>query len=122
MQTPSETIHGALAQLLASHKSGEKGGFVIFDAGDDSEYVQFSLERDGLSLFWPNVIDTLKARIGAATQLLEQLGVRGEVADDGLYAQFGRNADLAQQFTVRAFEQVFSKVGIQRVNVNLELE
>ena len=108
-------IGDALHKLLAA------GGFVIFDLGDQSEYVQFSKERGSISLFWPNVTEKLASTLAAAAQLAQQLGASTDVADDGLYADFGRDVEKAEQFTTRAFEQIFGKT-LFRVNVRQETD
>jgi|SRR5581483_3488532 len=94
---PGDSIRAAIDRLLGG---GE--GFVVFDDGDDLEYVQFSLLRSfGFT----------------AGTTLKDLPVRSYVVeDDGVYAQFGRDADLVENFTTAAFEKIYGRFGLQKLN------
>src|SRR5207237_8527537 len=97
---PSDTIRKSVNQLLAA-----QGGFVIFTS-ESGDFVQFALDPDGLSLFWPDVSRIEASRV---THLLENLGIAFDDADDGVYAKFGRDVDLAERFTLRAFRALFGE-------------
>jgi hypothetical protein len=105
------SVEEALTKLLAA------GGFAVFDLGDDAEYVQFSREQGHISLMWPSMVP----KMDAAQQLAQQLGARTERADDGLYADFGRDVDAAAQFVDRAFQEIFERT-VFHINIRQETE
>jgi len=120
-------IRDALDRLLTSNS-----GFVIFDDGKENEYVQYSLEREGLSLMWPAQGPRVPSTDPGVASLLESHGfqkgknVRGMpagtyvVESDGVYAQFGRDVDLVEKFTTAAFEKVYGRFSVAKVNVRLD--
>lgn len=124
---PGDSIRAAIDRLLAG---GE--GFVVFDDGDDREYVQFSLEPGGLMLMWPAGGPRVSSDDSAVTALLQAFGfgegttvkdltVRSYVVeDDGIYAQFGRDADLIETFTTAAFEKIYGRFGLQKLNSRVD--
>jgi hypothetical protein len=129
---PSDTIRNAVDRLLSASKPGEQGGFVIFDDGNDIEYVQFSVEPEGLVLFWPEEGPRVPSTDRSVPSLLQSFDFR-EVADlkkmaarvyvtedDGIYAQFGRDVDLVENFTSAAFEKVYGRFGVQTLNSRVE--
>ncbi|HSP16498.1 MAG TPA: hypothetical protein VLV78_17270 [Thermoanaerobaculia bacterium] len=109
---PSDTVRASLQKLLA-----QKSGFVVFDDGKDVEYVQYSLEPDGLMLDWPSGYTSVEPEQVAA--LLRQLKVEPDVADDAVYAKFGRDVDKTTTFTMRAFRELYRR-DPKRLNVRLE--
>jgi hypothetical protein len=121
-------IRSASEKLLASQPAGQKGGFVIFDCGNDLEFVQFSLEPDGLLLYWPEtmkqdgVVDLLGELGYAPHPRVDTIAARQYVvADDGIYAQFGRDIDAVETFTTRAFERIFNHLNLARLRAEVEL-
>jgi hypothetical protein len=110
----SDTIRKAVSELLASRPAGQTGGFVIFDDGHDDDFVQFGLIEKGLYLFWPTVSRIPPEQVAA-------LLPNSEIQDDGLYADFGRDVDAVESFTMRAFRELFGREP-QELNVQLELE
>jgi hypothetical protein len=42
------------------------------------------------------------------------------VKDDGIYAQFGRDPDLIENFTTAAFEKVYGRFGVQKLNSRID--
>ena len=126
---PSDSIKKALDELLAATPAGQEGGHVIF-TDEKENWVQFALDPNGLYLYWPDVARTKPDR--AIPVLLDSGFVEdhnGDIprmrnntyvqADDGLYAQFGRNADSVERFTLRAFREIF---GIEPETLDIELE
>ena len=111
---PSDTIRRAVAELLAA-----KDGFVIFDDGNENEYVQYSLEARGLTLMWPAGGPRVPSTDPGVAALLDEHGVRYVVENDGIYAEFGRDVDLVEKFTTAAFEKVYRRLGLQKVNVQV---
>jgi hypothetical protein len=123
----ADTIRGAVERLL---KTGS--GFVIFDDGKENEYVQYSLEPEGLSLMWPADGPRVPSSDPGIASLLEVHGfkkgrnVRGMpsgtyvVESDGIYAQFGRDVDLVENFTTAAFEKVYGRSGVSKLNAKVE--
>jgi hypothetical protein len=111
---PSDSIRKAINELLASRPPGESGGFVIFDDGHDGDFVQFGLLEKGLYLFWPSVSRIPAARVAA-------LLPSPDMEDDGVYADFGRDADAVEKFTMRAFRELFGREP-EKINVQIELE
>lgn len=109
---PADTVRSNIDKLLAS-----KGGFVVFDDGNELEYVQYSLEPDGLTLNWPSGYTSVKPEEVAA--LLRNLEVAPQVEDDGVYANFGRDAERATTFTMRAFRELYHR---EPVALNSRLE
>jgi hypothetical protein len=99
---PEDTVRTNIAKLLAS-----RGGFVVFDDGNENEYVQYALEEDGLMLNWPAGYTSIAPDAVAA--LLREVGVTPDVETDGVYANFGRDADRAVTFTMRAFRELYRK-------------
>ena len=67
------------------------------------------------------------------TSLLESVGfTRGDdirkvpaktfvVEDDGIYAQFGSDIDLLENFTSAAFERVYGRLGLQKLNARVDV-
>lgn len=122
----SQTIRDAAEKVLKS-----ADGFVIFDDGNELEYVQFSREREGLMMMWP--AEGPRVPAGAEVEsLLESNGfARGDdirkvppktfvVEDDGIYAQFGTDIDLIENFTAAAFERVYGRLGLQKINARVD--
>jgi hypothetical protein len=127
----SETIRKAVKELLASRPAGEDGGFVIF-SNEDGDFVQFALVPGGLYLFWPQESDVKADRVAGllrASSFAEDPsgdigGLRdGQfvAGDDGVYAQFGRNVERVETFTLRAFGELFGS-GTEGLEAELELE
>lgn len=110
----SDTIRKAIEKLLASRPPGEPGGFVIFDDGHDGDFVQFGLVEKGLYLFWPAVSRIPANRVAA-------LLPSPDIEDDGVYADFGRDAGAVERFTLRAFRELFGR-NPENLNVQLEIE
>lgn len=127
---PSDTIRTALLTLMKTGAAkNQSGGFVIFDLGEDTSFVQFSLEPEGLMLFWPE-------QAGPSDDVEKLLGEREFAdtpdepgllkpssytrADDGLYAQFGRDLAAVEQFTLEVFGEVFraSSLAMLRATVD----
>ncbi len=68
---PGDGIRTAVERLLAN---GE--GFVVFDDGDELEYVQFSLEPGGLLLMWPADGPRVPSTDAGVASLLQALDFR----------------------------------------------
>ena len=123
---PSETIRDAVKKLL-----DQKEGFVIFDDGKDDEYVQYSLEPHGLMFNWPTMLPSYAARVGEVAALLRELDFREasgdldirtyEVANDGVYAQFGRDAERIESFTLEAFRRFFGQSEWLKLRARVEM-
>jgi hypothetical protein len=124
---PGDTIRNAVERLLSTN-----GAFVIFDDGNENEYVQYSLEKEGLSLFWPAAGPRVASTDPGVAALLESHGFKkGKdvkqmaagtyvIESDGVYAQFGRDVDLVENFTTAAFEKVFGRLGLTKLNSRVE--
>ncbi len=124
---PGDTIRKAVDHLLAANT-----GFVVFDDDNDDEYVQYAIEPEGLMLFWPAQGPKVPSTKGTVASLLESFDFRQgkdvrklpvrtyAVESDGLYAQFGRDVDLVENFTTAAFERVYQRLGVQKLNTRLE--
>jgi hypothetical protein len=124
---PSDSIRTAIGRLLSKNS-----GFVIFDDGNENEYVQYSLEAEGVSLFWPAEGPRVPSTDPAVASLLEAHGFKKAnnikqmpprqyvVESDGVYAQFGRDVDLVENFTTAAFEKVYGRLGVSKLNTRLE--
>ena len=110
----SDAIREAASQVLKT------GGFVIFDDGNELEYVQYSKEGGGLMLMWPADGPNVTATDPRVASLLDFLGVRYAVESDGIYAQFGTDLDLIENFTTAAFERVYGRLGLQKLNVRVD--
>jgi hypothetical protein len=129
---PTDTIAKALAELLASAPAGSSGGFVIFDNGNQDEYVQFSVEPEGLLLFWA---DAGRVSAEEAAKLLDLIPFAHDrhadvkrlrpksyvLEDNGVYAQFGRDTESVTSFTMRAFSELFGREAqLVRAEVSIE--
>ncbi len=124
---PGDTIRKAVDNLLKSDN-----GFVVFDDGHDDEYVQYSHDPEGLTLFWPARGPSVPSTEGSVASLLQSFNFQqGKdvkkmpvgtyvVESDGVYAQFGRDVDLVENFTTAAFERVYRRLGLQKLNTRLE--
>jgi hypothetical protein len=107
-------------------------GFVVFDDGDDLEYVQYSTDGVELIMNWPAEGPRVPSTTGAVASLLESFGFTktSDLAemptktyveeDDGIYACFGADIDLVENFTTAAFERVYGRFGLQKVNARVE--
>ena len=109
-----DTIREAASQVL----NGE--GFVIFDDGDELEYVQYSNEGGGLVLMWPAQGPKVPSTDPSVASLLDSHGVRYAVESDGIYAQFGKDLDLIENFTTAAFEKVYRRFGLEKLNARVD--
>ena len=127
-------IRNAFVELLAVASVGERGGFVIFEGNTDLDYVQFSLEAAGLVLNWPTYQPGGKERLPKFVTVLQKAGfalarkdfstlVPGEylVADDGLYAQCGRNLESVTGLTCLLLSDVFDVHELPKSKITLEL-
>jgi len=110
----SDAIREAASQVLKS------GGFVIFDAGNELEYVQYSNEGGELVFMWPAEGPKVPSTDPGVASLLDALGVRYTVESDGIYAQFGNDVDLIETFTTAAFEKVYGRLGLQKLNIRVD--
>jgi len=147
VQTPdqepiSDDIQHAIQQLLDATPAGAKGGFVIFDGYRDIDYVQFSLDPNGLLLACLEVPGDDTERMPRFREHLERRGfqevshiadgppVREQIVnlqtgqfmvfDDGLFAQTGRNAQQNRDLTVELLRNVFSVTDLKRIEITLE--
>jgi hypothetical protein len=124
---PGDDIRKAVEKLL-----GMNDGFVIFDDGDELEYVQYSAGEDELIMMWPAEGPRVPATDAAVSSLLESFDFRRVsdlaelplkayvVEDDGIYACFGRDIDLVENFTTAAFEKVYGRLGLQKLNARVD--
>lgn len=136
------SVREAIASLLASRAHGQKGGFVIFGGGCDLDYVQYSLDRNGLLLNWPTFQERGVERLPAYEEYLREQGftwqppaeddanLRGQilslrsgeyvVLDDGLYAQVGRNVEQIRCMTLDLMAAVFGVSDEKRITITFE--
>lgn len=122
---PSETIRDAVEKLIAAGS-----GFVIFDDGKKDEYVQFAFEPKGLMFNWPTMLPSYEAKIEDVAALLREFDFHEasddldvgtyEVADDGIDAQFGKDVDRIERFTLEAFHRLFAQSEWLKLNANVE--
>jgi hypothetical protein len=124
---PGDDIRKAVEQLLTMDD-----GFVIFDDGNDLEYVQYSTDGKELILMWPADGPRVTSTTGAVASLLESLDFKKVtdladlppktyvVEDDGIYASFGADADLVENFTTAAFERVYGRLGLQKLKIRVD--
>ena len=122
---PSETIRAAVEKLIAAGS-----GFVIFDDGKEDEYVQFSLEPKGLMFNWPTMLPSYQARLEDVAALLGEFEFHEasadhdvgtyEVAEEGIYAQFGKDVDRIERFTLESFRRLFAQSEWLKLNANVE--
>ena len=125
---PGDDIRKAATELLRMDD-----GFVVFDDGDDLEYVQYSTDGKELILNWPAEGPRVASTAGEVASLLESFDFRREadladlppktyvVEDDGIYANFGGNIDLVENFTTAAFERVYRRLGLQKLNARVDV-
>jgi hypothetical protein len=123
----SETIRNAVEETLNMDE-----GFVVIDDGDDLEYVQYSTDGAELVMNWPSEGPRVPSTTGAVASLLESFGFTkaSDLAempartyveeDDGIYACFGGDIDLVENFTTAAFERVYRRFGLQKVNARVD--
>jgi hypothetical protein len=107
-------------------------GFVVFDDGNELEYVQYSSDGAELVMNWPAEGPRVPSTTGEVALLLESLGFTKAadladmpkqtyvVEDDGIYACFGGDIDLVENFTTAAFEKVYGRLGLQKLNVRVD--
>jgi hypothetical protein len=124
---PGDDIRKAAEQLLAMNE-----GFVVFDDGNELEYVQYAAGDGELIMNWPAEGPSVPSTTGAVASLLESLGFSktGDLAemplktyvveDDGIYACFGADIDLVENFTTAAFERVYGRLGLQKLNARVD--
>ena len=141
--TTSDDIRRAIVELLETTAPGDRGGFVIFGGDRDLDYVQYSLEPNGLLLNWPTIQEGGRERLSAFRRTLESRGFRGllmhpdsavsdEIAnmqtghfivvEDGLYAQVGRDPVVVRDLTLELLQSAFGIDDVRRVHVTLELQ
>ena len=129
-------LRSSLQTLLDAAPAGQRGGFVVFSQGKDLEYVQFSLEGNGLTLNWPTMQAGGKEALPGHLAVLADFGFSEETRsdqtvqsltpnryltfDDGIYAQMGRAVGLAESVTKSVFERVFGGYDEAALSVNLE--
>jgi len=124
---PGDDIRKAAEKVLRN------GGFVVFDDGDDLEYVQYSMDGGGLMLMWPADGPRVASGDASVRSLLESMDFRQGsdikkmtpktyvVEDDGIYAQFGHDLDLVENFTTSAFERVYRRLGVKKLNARVDV-
>ena len=137
-------IYNAIAELILSRPVGIPGGFVIFEADSENDFVQYALEEKGLSLYWPSSQVGIGTRISEVMTALSRLGfIRQEsksnqvnvakeikdleprtmfLADDGVYVQCGRDIQLLTDMTNLIFREAFDVKDTSKVAVTLELD
>lgn len=137
------TIESAILDLLESRIEGQRGGFVIFEGEDDFDFVQYSLEPGGFQLFWPiihekglerlpriegylqehnfKVISEVQDKQSIASDIADLKEGYFQIAEDGLYAQVGRNPVKIQKLTVGILETILGVEDITEVGITLEL-
>jgi len=122
---PSQTIRDAVEKLI-----GAGSGFVIFDDGNDDEYVQFALESKGLMFNWPTMLAEYKEKLDDVAALLREFQFQEgagdldvgayDIADDGINAQFGKDVDRIERFTLEAFRRLFGKSEWLKLNARVD--
>src|SRR2546426_11451858 len=122
---PSQTIREAVEKLIAAG-----AGFVIFDDGKEDEYVQFSLEPKGLMFNWPTMLPSYEEKLDEVAALLREFDFHEatqnlevgsfEIADDGIYAQFGKDVDRIERFTLETFSRLFAQSEWLKLNVRVD--
>jgi hypothetical protein len=137
-------IRQSLDALLASRAPGEEGGFVIFGGSTDLDYVQYALGKHGLMLNWPTFQEGGPERLPLFVDVLKERGfvdrsprdpavvdrelitslLPGQmcIADDGLYAQCGRDSETVADLTSVLLKKVFRLSDLGTVEVVLELD
>ncbi len=104
-------------------KKGSRGsGFVIFDVDDTLFYVQYSLEDNGLSMFFSHSKTITKGRLNAIVQLLVDMQFETNNKEDPvdlivkelmfdneeLYAQCGEDTTFIAILTDKIFREIFN--------------
>ena len=122
---PSQTIRDAVEKLIAAG-----AGFVIFDDGDEDEYVQYALEPEGLMFNWPTMLPSYEEKLGDVAALLRKFEFREastnlevgmyEISEDGIYAQFGKDIDRIERFTLEVFRRLFGKSEWLKLNARVD--
>jgi len=136
-------IYNAISELILSRPNNEAGGFVIFEGNNENDFVQYSLEENGLSLYWPSSQEGLGSRLPEVMGILSALGIKKEkpsseirdianfiqslkpgtmfMAEDGVYVQGGRNVKLITDMTCYILREVFDFNDPEKVTITLEL-
>ena len=83
---PGDDIRKAATELLRMDD-----GFVVFDDGDDLEYVQYSSDGKELILNWPANGPRVASTAG----------------------------EVVENFTTAAFERVYRRLGLQKLNARV---
>jgi hypothetical protein len=137
----SPVIRQSLDALLSSRVPGEQGGYVIFGGSTDLDYVQYALDEGGLLLNWPTFQKRGVERLPLFVEILTSRGfidrspkdsssVDGDlirsllpgqmcIADDGLYAQCGRDVETVADLTAVLLDQVFQLSDVGSIKVTL---
>ena len=118
-----------------------KMGFIIIIGGDEDQFVQFSREKEGLMLWWPNV-KVQQANIEKLKPVLNAIGYSGTVKTDtqenvetlanlsykeyvqlmdGVYANVGQNCGEVLELVRRLFMEVFGYYDFDNMKVQLSV-
>lgn len=118
-----------------------KMGFLIISGGGKDQFVQFSREKDGLMLWWPNVkvqqanieklkpvlnaigySGTVKADAEVNTETLANLSYKEYVQlSDGVYANVGHDSGEILELVKRVFKEVFGYYDFDNMKVQLSV-
>ena len=135
-------IGTSVGTLLSSTQPGNMGGFVSFIGDNELEYVQYSLDKMGMLLYWPvggdKTISDMRKCVSALDGLgfeqvfindlptrviIENLKVNEYVVfDDGLYSQVGRDKDTVTHLTKLLLHKVFNYNDLENIKVTLEID
>ena len=116
---------------------------MIFEGDKKFDYVQYALEKNGLSLYWPSSQEGPGARLPEVMGVLTKLGIKlvnpvsesedisefikslnpgtMYMAEDGVYVQGGRSVQLLTDMTCYILSEAFNFHDPEKVRITLEL-
>ena len=139
---PNIKVKTAIYELLTYGKSSTSSGFVIFAGNSQFDYVQYSLEINGLLLWWPTIHKNGLERLSLCENILIKNGFndiavkkdilpetqifslqKGQyiILKDGLYAQVGKNIDEIRVLTITLMSNIFGLNDEEQYKITLKL-